>query len=171
MGKQILWFILGLFVGALVVFATNTFIEGKKAPAQDQEEVQSEQVEQYLIGEFTDANQFINYVADLREEAIIDSILIHAPSEQVQQITNVCINKYRKVDRHIFFTEYTESYNKVYKYLDPDQQQNMNNTIPDPAQSNSAATTEPNKGGNQAQNGDTIASVSLVKESTTKVTN
>ena len=59
-----------------------------------------------------------------------DSIIQHVPIHKLERIINVVHAKYGYITRKLVATEYKESYDKVYKYLDMDATE-MTNVKPD----------------------------------------
>lgn len=151
MGKHVLSFLCGCLVAVLGCLLYYMFTgDAPKSSGV------SAEVEVLQDTKFTDVNKFLSYVNDIRDEAVIDSVLTTAPPEQVQQIAIVCINKKGYIDRDLFYKEYLESYNKVYKYLPPAQSyEEINSTQP-------TSTTLP------TIRNDTLASLSIVNEGTTQ---
>lgn len=151
MGKQVLAFFIGFIIAVAICLVAYNYV-GDKQPTTTLQETEVTVVKEK---QFTDMNQFLTYVADLRDNATIDSVLRSAPPEQIQQIAAVCINKKGYIDRELFYKEYLESYNKVYKYLPPSEKH------------------EPE--GTQTQNipptirADTLASLSITKEGKTQI--
>lgn len=159
--KNFIYGCIGFIVG-LIVFAFAAHF-GVVPPPGGTVQSDEESVEQTAqeVETFYDVNEFLNFVGDIRNIHTVDSILITAPAEQIINISHVCLKKYGKIDRETFYQEYRQ--NDTYKYL-PNQQQQQKYLQQE-------ATPADNQGGNQAITirPDTIASVSVTKEGTTKV--
>lgn len=158
--KNFIYGCIGFILG-LVVFAVAAHFGVVPPPGgtiQSDEQVQ-EQVSQE-VETFTDVSDFLEFVGDMRNIHVIDSILITAPSEQIVNIAHVCIKKYGKIDRAIFYREYLQ--NDTYQYL-PTQEQQQQYLQQDAPPAN-------NQGGNQVTTPpDTLASISITKEGITKI--
>lgn len=157
--KKFLLVCLGFVIGLVAYALADHFGITPSAEKQSVEEpltAETQEVEVYY-----DVNEFLNFVGDIRNIHVVDSILITAPSEQIINIAHVCLKKYGKIDRETFYQEYRQ--NDTYKYL-PNQQQQQQYLQQEAPPAN-------NQGGTQAveTKPDTIASVAVTKEGTTKV--
>lgn len=157
--KKILLVCLGVLIGLLAYALADHF--GVTPTAHKQSAEQADEPEAQEVEIFYDVNEFLNFVGDIRNIHQVDSILISADSEQIINIAHVCLKKYGKIDRETFYREYMQ--NDTYKYLPNQQQQQQYLQQEAPPVNN-------NQGGTQMTTPpDTIASVAVTKEGTTKV--
>ena len=157
--KKTLLVCLGILIGLLAYALADHFGVTPTAHKQSVEQVDEPEAQEVEI--FYDVNEFLNFVGDIRNIHQVDSILISADSEQIINIAHVCLKKYGKIDRETFYREYMQ--NDTYKYL-PNQQQQQQYLQQEAPPAN-------NQGGTQAveTKPDTLASVAVTKEGTTKV--
>lgn len=79
---------------------------------------------------YSDKDSFVASVITEQNKSEEDSIIQHVPIHELERIINVVHAKYGYITRKLVATEYKESYDKVYKYLDMDATE-MTNIKPD----------------------------------------
>lgn len=77
---------------------------------------------------YSDKESFVASVITEQNKSEEDSIIQHVPIRDLERIINVVHAKYGYITRKLVVTEYKESYDKVYKYLDATE---MTNVKPD----------------------------------------
>ena len=157
--KKFLLVCLGVVIG-LLAYGLAAHFGVIPSPGGDKQSIEQIDEATQEPETFTDVNEFLTFVGEIRNIHVIDSILLNAPSEQIVNVAHVCIKKYGKIDRATFFKEYLQ--NDTYQYL-PTQQQRQEYMQQE-------ATPADNQGGTQAAvRPDTLASVAITKEVNTKI--
>lgn len=156
--KKAILICVGILIG-LIAYGLAAHFGVVPIPSKEQptEQVAANEPQQFDV--FYDVNEFLTFIDEVRNINRVDSLLTSLPQEMTANIAYVCIKKYGYVDRATFYKEYIN--NDTYKYLPSQQQQ----------QQIIESTPDNKQGGNQAveTKSDTIASVAVTKEGTTRV--
>lgn len=111
--KKFILICVGVIIGLLAYAIADHFGVVPKVEKESTTAVTDDQEES--IETFYDVDEFLNFVGNLRNCEKVDSILLHAPDDMISNIAFVCIQRYGKVDRAIFYREYMSS--DIYKLL------------------------------------------------------